>query len=185
MSNIPRSKQFTVSLKHGVQKQNQTVNVNIGKLDDHEHGNETHAKYPVSEQNPYVDLAVENYTDNEVACKLAKKYNEILVKKDKRICGLEFILNIVENNPFCELGKIIPHINDLQHLIRLLTNSDDVEIIPYEISFGCCCAGYDFTEIDKIFIRKDGKLLHFETSFIEVSRILDIHKINYKRVLVS
>ena len=91
---------------------------------------EEKVKYPLidSTPNPYIDLSVENYADNEVACKLAKKYNEILVRKDKRICGIEVILNIVECNPFIELGKIIPHINDLHNLIRLLTNCEDVEL---------------------------------------------------------
>ena len=93
------------------------------------------------------------------------------------------ILNIVESNPFIELGKIIPHINDLHNLIRLLTNCDDVEIILQDTDINCCCSGGKFCDIEKIFVRKDGNLLHFESSFIEESRILDINKINYRKIL--
>ena len=179
-----KGKSYCLSPKinYGVQKQEQTVNVNIAAP------KEEIAKYndevKTQEPNPYADLDLGDYSDNEIACKVAKKYCDILCKKDKHIKGLEFIIEMIKSDPYVDQGKIITIPSDLEYIILLLTNAESVEFHHNDIEIGCCCNGKTIVDIDKIFVRKDGKTLHFENSFIEEARLLDVYRISYRKVFL-
>jgi hypothetical protein len=75
---------------------------------------------------------------------------------------------------------IIAHGDDLQVLIRLLTNCTSVEIIQKDIDIGCCATVPKYLLIDKIFVVKNGETLNLKYSFPEVIQTLDNYRISYK-----
>ena len=76
---IPANRSFvaSTSVKYGVQKQNQIVNVNVGKPPDQDQVEVKYTILPKSEQSPYINLEPSNDLDNEVAMKHAGKCSEL------------------------------------------------------------------------------------------------------------
>ena len=108
--------------------QSQTVTVNIGK--------------DIQELEKYPEIAEEPITvpeKNDSTMDLTRRYNEIITCKDKYIHALHIMLNIVRNNPLIIKHFGIANSDNLNNLVRLLTNADEVEItLNYDVDFGCC-----------------------------------------------
>ena len=93
------------------------------------------------------------------------------------------MLHIIENNPLIVKNFIIATEHDLAQLIKLLSNSDDVEIMTDDIDCGCC-GDVKMARVDKIFVNKNGDLYNFKYSYPDVIKVLDDHKISYKIICV-
>ena len=94
------------------------------------------------------------------------------------------MINIVRNNPVVVKNFVIANADDLNNLVRLLTNADEVEItLNYDADCGCC-GDSRVALVDKIYARKQNDLYIFKQSFPEVVKILDDHKISCKMVLI-
>ena len=110
--------------------QTQTVTVNIGKdIQEVEKHPET-----VEEQ-----IAAPEKNDSSASVDLTKRYHEIITCKDKYIQVLYIMLNIVRNNPLVVKHFVKANADDLNNLVRLLTNADEVEItLMYDADCRCC-----------------------------------------------
>ena len=153
--------------------QTQTVTVNIGK------------DIQELEKHPEIVEETISVADKNVSTTdLAKRFNEILSCKDKYIQALHIILNIVRNNPLIVKNFVIPNGDDLNNLVRLLTNADEVEItLNYDVDCGCC-GDNKIVFVDKIYVRKQNDLYIFKQSFPEAVKIFDDHKIYCKMVSI-
>ena len=71
---------------------------------------------------------------NDSTIDLTRRYNEIITCKDKYIQALHIMLNIVRNNPLVIKHFVIASADNLNNLVRLLTNGDEVEItLNYDV----------------------------------------------------
>ena len=64
------------------------------------------------------------------------------------------MLNIVRNNPLIIKHFVIAISDNLNNLVRLLTNRDEVEITLYYDADCGCCGDSRVALVDKIYVRK-------------------------------
>ena len=94
------------------------------------------------------------------------------------------MINIVRNNPLVVENFVIANADDLNNLVRLLTNADEVEItLNYDVDCGCC-ADSKVALVDKIYVRKQNDLYIVKQSFPEAIKIFEDHKISWKMVVI-
>jgi len=174
---IPKSKVLTANksfvadtkINYSSPKQSQhlTVNIQNGEVKDPPLQTipEETLKY-----NPYENLTSE-------------QFNDALICKDKMIQALRLIIFMIQENPLIYNKYIIPRTYDLITLIKLLTNSEDVEITIKDDDVDCSCCSISNTDllfIDKIYVKKNNELINFKYNFSETIKILDQHSISYK-----
>jgi hypothetical protein len=104
----------------------------------------------------------------------------ILEQKDKQMEALSLIIEIIRSNPLIVNKYIIAKHQYLNELIRLLTNSTEVEFIEKDIDPGCLCDCSKLLYIDKIFVRKNNEIYNLKYHFDGVLKILEDNKISYK-----
>ena len=110
---------------------------------------------------------------------------ELIIKtKDSIIAAYSQLLHIVENNPLIVNKYIVANIYDLQNIIKLLTESDSVQINT-SLEVDChCFNSLTYQAVDKIYVDKNGETLNFKYSFPDANKILDDHHISVKFVAV-
>lgn len=136
-----------------------------------------------NDENPYANLETRDLSTAE-DIKNDYQQLEALVKTKDSICkALSIMLNLVENNPLIVNKYIIAPNDILSELIRLLTESDSVEIKLTIDDIGCSCSPntkYGF--VDKIYVKKGNETKILKYSYPEAIKILDDHRISIKFV---
>jgi hypothetical protein len=186
---IPKSKVLSVSkgvmtnakLAYSSPKQSQSVTVNITPNGNAEIKNENDIQEPPlvkygDNANPYSNLELPGSVE---------EYKQILEYKDKQMQALNLIIEIIKSNPLIMNKFIIADHNSLLELIRLLTNSDDVEFTEKDIDIGCCSVNNRLFYVDNVFVRKGGEVYNLKYSFTDVIRILEHHNISIKIVKIN
>jgi hypothetical protein len=84
----------------------------------------------------------------------------------------------LETNPLIINKYIVADHESLGELIRLLTESDNVEIKIGDID--CGCGNPKFAPIEQIFVSKEDKSYVFKYEFPDALRVLESHNISLK-----
>jgi hypothetical protein len=117
---------------------------------------------------------------------LAVKENENLIL-ESRCKVLEALLGIYESAPILIKGCLIISQKKLIEIIQLLTNSDKVELLTEEFSFGCCGgSSSSLVSVSKIFVADvNGNRSEFKVAHNQEYSLLLRHGLNLKLVRVE
>lgn len=96
--------------------------------------------------------------------------------RDKMCQALSLIIEILENNPIIINKWVVADDQTLKQLILLLTDADEVDIQIGDIDCGCSQTKY--SNIQCIYVIKDGTAQNFKYSCPNACRILDTHRIS-------
>ena len=170
------SRGFLASLNANINspQQNQNVNVVVNPLD------RVSVKYPdinnnEAENNDVKERSVE--TAEETLINL----QNIIHDKDLLIQALILCLDIIENNPLIVNKYIIADEDALIKLIKLLTDTSEVELLKADPDSYCCKSNtYDY--VSKIYVHKDNETFNLKYSFPDVCEFLTQRKISMRFV---
>ena len=139
---------------------------------------------PSPDDNPYANLPNEpnpvQTRDIESAMRKTEEISESIEEKENTIKALTLIIEIIQNNPLLVNKYIVADIDTLAELIRLITNSESVEIDTDDIE--CYCSQPKYRIIRRIFIRKQGEIYSLSQAPV-VMRLFDNYKISLNFVL--
>ena len=134
--------------------------------------------------NPYAGLPNEshivNTRDIETAMKKTEEISESIEEKENTIKALSLIIEIIQNNPLIVNKYVVAEIDTLAELIRLLTNSESVEIDTNDIE--CSCSKANYRVIKRIYIKKDSDVYGISQCPI-LLRLFDNYKISLNLVI--
>lgn len=116
----------------------------------------------------------------ETAKENLDEMQSLLTDKDNLIEALSLILDIYENNPLIVNKFLIAEEEVLTRILFLLTGAEEIQLVKVDPETGCTCKVDKFQYIQKIMVKKDGKLYNFKYSFPNVVQLLDNRRINYK-----
>ncbi len=109
------------------------------------------------EENPY------NHSEPEVmtrslndALQKTEEISETLEEKENVIKALTLIIEILQSNPLIVNKYVVAEEETLAELIRLMTNSEAVEIDPSDVE--CSCLRSQYKIIKRIYITKDNEV---------------------------
>jgi hypothetical protein len=162
-------------LAYGSQKQSQSVTVNISPdLKSEVESDPIKVSYKAADNNPYTNLELPSSVE---------EFKRILEQKDRIIQAFNLIIEIIKNNPLLINKYIIAEAGVLVELIKLLSNSNEVEIIEKDTNIDCSCtcsSASNLVLVDKIFVIRGGETLNLKYSFPDVIKTLDEHRISTK-----
>ena len=181
-------------LKHNSPQQQQAQNVNVivnaapekavayPKLEHDE------LKRPKDEEqkdnNPYSGLPpspeIVNTRDIEEAMKKTEEISESIEEKDNTIKALSLIIEIIQSNPLIVNKYVVAELETLTELIRLITNSDSVEIDTDDIE--CTCSKPTYRIIRRIYIKKD-EVIYGMSQCPVLLKLFDNYKISLNLVI--
>lgn len=162
------------------QTQSQNVNVVVNPYD------QISVKYPEVTENNTNNLN-ENVVKErsvETAGELYNNLEKIIHDKDLLIQALALCLDIVENNPLIINKFVIAEEKELVELIKLLCDTNDVELLKAD-GDAYCCKPAEYDIISKILVKKDGNTYNLKYSYSDVMQFLYERKISTKFVKVS
>lgn len=136
------------------------------------------------DNNPYAGLPNESQVvstrDIETAMKKTEEISESIEEKENTIKALSLIIEIIQNNPLIVNKYVVAEIDTLAELIRLLTNSESVEIDTNDIE--CSCTKAKYRVIKRIYIKKDSDVYGISQCPI-LLRLFDNYKISLNLVI--
>ena len=162
------------------QTQSQNVNVVVNPYD------QISVKYPEVTENNTNNLN-ENVVKErsvETAGELYNNLEKIIHDKDLLIQALALCLDIVENNPLIINKFVIAEEKELVELIKLLCDTNDVELLKAD-GDAYCCKPAEYDIISKILVKKDGNTYNLKYSYSDVMQFLYERKISTKFVKVN
>ena len=178
-------------LKHNSPETKQTQNVNIvvnsscpdknvSYPNSTEHITEVPAQ--IDPNNPYCNMPNPQLTtrDIESAMKKTEEVAESIEERENVIKALSLIIEIIQNNPLYVNKYVIAELATLSELIRLMTNSDEVEINVDDIE--CSCSAPKYRIIKRIYIKKDNEIYGIAQCPI-ITRLFDNYKISLNLVI--
>ena len=136
-----------------------------------------------TEDNPYAgvqDSPMINTRDIESAMEKTKEIAENIQEKDNTIKALSLIIEIIQQNPLIVNKFVVAELDTLAELIRLLTNSECVEIDTEDID--CSCTSSKYRVVKRIYIKKDGDFYSVNQCPI-ILRLFDNYKISLNLVI--
>ena len=141
-----------------------------------------------SSEESKIDNPYENMSEQPQICtrdidSAMEKTNEItenIDEKDNTIKALSLIIEIIQNNPLVVNKFVIAELDTLAELIRLLTNSQSVEIDTEDID--CSCTKAQYRVIKRIYIKKDNDYYGISQCPI-IMRLFDNYKISLNLVI--
>ena len=136
-----------------------------------------------NDSNPYAgvpDSPVINTRDIETAMEKTKEIEDNIQEKDNTIKDLSLIIEIIQQNPLIVNKFVIAELDTLAELIRLLTNSESVEIDTEDID--CSCSSPKYRVVKRIYIKKDGDYYSVGQCPI-ILRLFDNYKISLNLVI--
>ena len=164
------------------QTQSQNVNVVVNPYD------QISVKYP-----DLNDTNVDNNPNNnnnvqersvETAGELYNNLEKIIHDKDLLIQALVLCLDIMENNPLIINKFVIADETELVELIKLLCDTNDVELLKVD-GDAYCCKSSEYDIISKILVKKDGNTYNLKYSYSDVMQLFYERKISTKFVKVA
>ena len=133
--------------------------------------------------NPYSGLPNEQTIINrsiETAMKKTEEITETIEEKDNTIKALSLIIEIIQSNPLIVNKYVVAEMETLAELIRLITNSDKVEIDCDDIE--CSCSKTKYQVVKRIYINKRGEVYGI-TQCPVILRLFDNFKISLNLVI--
>lgn len=133
--------------------------------------------------NPYSGLPNEQTIINrsiETAMKKTEEITETIEEKDNTIKALSLIIEIIQSNPLIVNKYVVAEMETLAELIRLITNSDKVEIDCDDIE--CSCSKTKYQVVKRIYINKGGEVYGI-TQCPVILRLFDNFKISLNLVI--
>jgi hypothetical protein len=174
------SKSFVAQTKVAskMQKQSQTVTINVSPnerkcVEIENEKTSSLGETREAHEAGYENLELPNSVD---------EYKQILEHKDRQVQALNIIIEIIKSNPLIVNKYIIANYQYMNELIKLLTNSSEVEFVEKDVDAGCVCNCDNVVMVDKIFVRKNGEVYNLKYSFPDVIQILESHRISIKIV---
>ena len=148
-----------------------------------EHEPNTENNQP-KEINPYEDMPNEQTQcmtrDIESAMEKTKEISENIEEKENTIKALSLIIEIIQSNPLIVNKFVVAELETLTELIRLLTNSQHVEIDTDDID--CSCSSAKYRVIKRIYIKKDEEIYSLAQCPV-LLRLFDNYKISLNLVI--
>ena len=129
------------------------------------------------EPNPYEE---QQTRDIEEAMKKTEEITESIEEKDNTIKALSLIIEIIRNNPLIINKFVVAEQETLAELIRLITNSESVEIDTNDIE--CSCSSPKYKVVKRIYIKKEGIVYTLSQCPI-ILRLFDNYKISLNCVI--
>ena len=106
-----------------------------------------------------------------------------LVATSERTCeALSMMVDIIYSNPLIINKLVVTDATSLSELIKLLTNSDKVEVFIEDPE--CTCLKNSFLKVSKIHVTKYSIANEFKYSYPKAKHILDEHHISIKYVRI-
>lgn len=179
-------------LKNNSPTQSQSQNVNIVVAPNYQEKQtqkenkekETEPKQQTTEfENPYSGLNqtdILSTRDIEAAYKRTDEIAETIEEKENTIKALSLIIEIIQNNPLIIKQFVVAELETLTELIRLITNSDSVEIDTNDIE--CTCSKPQYRIVKRIYIKKDEEIYSAAQCPI-LLRLFDNYKISLNLVI--
>ena len=128
--------------------------------------------------NPY--SGIPNTRDIETAMKKTEEISENIEEKENTIKALSLIIEIIQSNPLIVNKYVVAELETLAELIRLMTNSDSVEIDTNDIE--CSCFKVNYRVIKRIYIKKGNEVYGISQCPI-LLRLFDNYKISLNLVI--
>ena len=134
--------------------------------------------------NPYSNLPNEsnivNTRDIETAMKKTEEISESIEEKENTIKALSLIIDIIQSNPLIINKYVVAELETLAELIKLMTNSDTVEIDTDDIE--CSCSKAKYRIVRRIYIKK-GNEIYGVSQCPVILRLFDNYKISLNLVI--
>ena len=167
-------------LKNNSPNSNQSQNVNVYVSSAPV---EKKVTYPDAEQhtpqNPYENMPEQSPTcitrDIESAMAKTEELSCNIDEKENVIKALALIIDIIQHNPLIVNKYVIAELETLAELIKLMTNSEAVEIDVDDID--CSCSKTKYRMIKRIYIKKDGEIYSMAQCPV-ILRLFDNYKIS-------
>ena len=136
------------------------------------------------EPNPYADIPNEQQQtrDIESAKQTLKAFNHLGISDTVYAEALALIIDIIQNNPLIQSHYIIAHTEELSYLIKILTESDKVELNISEDA--ACCGIKSIAPIESIYTIKNSVTSEFKYSYPLVKSLLNQLRISTKFVSI-
>ena len=129
--------------------------------------------------NPYENMPEQSHTcitrDIESAMAKTEELSCNIDEKENVIKALALIIDIIQHNPLIVNKYIIAELETLAELIKLMTNSEAVEIDVDDID--CSCSKTKYRMIKRIYIKKDGEIYSMAQCPV-ILRLFDNYKIS-------
>lgn len=134
--------------------------------------------------NPYSGLPnvadIVNTRDIESAMKKKEEISESIEEKENTIKALSLIIEIIQSNPLIVNKYVVAELETLAELIKLMTNSDTVEIDTDDIE--CSCSKAKYRIVRRIYIKKGNEIYGISQCPI-ILRLFDNYKISLNLVI--
>ena len=128
---------------------------------------------------------------HEEAVRLSKQIgNEIKAQQpenEKLIQALSLIIDMLYNNPVYVNKLVVPELENLRQLVKLLTDADEVDITLADPTCECGCSGNSskLSRVDSIYVKKGTSILEFKYAYAEAKQILESNHISTKWVALG
>ena len=129
------------------------------------------AVYPDNE-NPYKNISLRDLADAE---QTTEDIKSLISEKDNIIKALSIIVDMYRSNPLMINKYVIPEIETLRELIKLLTNASEVNIELSDIE--CSCLSYKYQTVKRIYLNVDNQVYSLDLC-PAVLQFLDQYKIS-------
>ena len=129
------------------------------------------AVYPDNE-NPYKNISLRDLADAE---QTTEDIKSLISEKDNIIKALSIIVDMYRSNPLMINKYVIPEIETLKELIKLLTNASEVNIELSDIE--CSCLSYKYQTVKRIYLNVDNQVYSLDLC-PAVLQFLDQYKIS-------
>lgn len=113
--------------------------------------------------------------DIQAAMTKTEELSSSIDEKENIIKALSLIIDIIQNNPLIVNKFVVAELETLAELIKLLTNSDNVEIDTDDLD--CSCTKAKYRIIKRIYIKKDGEVYGISQCPV-ILRLFDNYKIS-------
>ena len=126
----------------------------------------------ICNENPYKNIALRDLADAE---QTTEDIKSLISEKDNIIKALSIIVDMYRSNPLMINKYVIPEIETLKELIKLLTNASEVNIELSDIE--CSCLSYKYQTVKRIYLNVDNQVYSLDLC-PAVLQFLDQYKIS-------
>ena len=126
----------------------------------------------ICNENPYKNISLRDLADAE---QTTEDIKSLISEKDNIIKALSIIVDMYRSNPLMINKYVIPEIETLKELIKLLTNASEVNIELSDIE--CSCLSYKYQTVKRIYLNVENQVYSLDLC-PAVLQFLDQYKIS-------
>lgn len=157
------------------QGQQQNVNIVVNSSTPDLRANQAQSDIPAvypDNENPYKNIALRDLADAE---QTTEDIKSLISEKDNIIKALSIIVDMYRSNPLMINKYVIPEIETLKELIKLLTNASEVNIELSDIE--CSCLSSKYSTVKRIYLNVENQVYSLDLC-PAVLQFLDQYKIS-------